>query len=173
MSGKRTVRTRPRNGLAIGDVLTAVLVSELCWPSEEFWLVTGWVSDIPVINNATRRFDAVMGADPRSSMTLSDVLGTLTRRGTQVHIAVRDDPHNLTFVERLQRVSAADALHRYSSADLHEKVMVGWTWVLKGSMNFTWNGTQRNEESLDFQVDRAEAARQRLELRTRWMGGQP
>jgi hypothetical protein len=172
VSGKRTVRTRPRNRLAIVDVLTAAMVSELCWPSEEFWLVTGWVTDMPVIDNAPRHFDAVMGADPRSSMTLSDVLGTLTRRGTQLHVAVREEPHNQTFVERLRRVSAADALHLYSSADLHEKVMVGWTWVLKGSMNFTWNGTQRNEESLDLQVDRAEAARQRLELRTRWMGSQ-
>lgn len=171
MSGKRTVRTRPRNGLAIGDVLTAALVSELCWPSEEVWLVTGWATDMPVIDNVARRFDAVLGADSPPTMMLSDVLGMLTRRGTQLHVAVRDNPHNRTFVERLQRVCTTDSLHLYSSADLHEKMIVGWTWVLKGSMNFTWSGTQLNEESVDFHVDRAEAAHERLELRTRWMGG--
>lgn len=172
MIGKRSVRTRPRNGLAVGDVLTAALVSELCWPSEEFWLVSAWVTDVPVIDNATRRFDAVMGADPRLSMTLSEVLGMLTRSGTQLHVAVREDPHNQMFVERLERASAAGTLHLYSSAELHEKMMVGWSWVLNGSMNFTWNGTHRNEESIDFLVDRVEAARQRLELRTRWIGNQ-
>ena len=171
MNGKRTVRTRPRNGLAISDVLTAALISELCWPSEELWLTCGWVTDVPVIDNSTRQFDAVIGGELRSQLTLSEVLGGLTRHGTQLHVALREEDHNRTFVERLQRASHPGALHIYSSADLHEKMMVGWAWVLKGSMNFTWNGLQRNEESIEFEVGQAEAARQRLELRTRWIGG--
>lgn len=171
MTGRRTVRTRPRNGLAIRDVLAAALLSELCSPSEEFWLVSGWVSDVAVINNVSRQFDAVLGDDPRSSMTLSEVLGVLTRRGTEVHVAVRDVAHNEAFVERVKRSSAEAALHLYSSEDLHEKLMVGRDWLLTGSMNFTWNGTQVNEESMEFQLDQAEAARHRLELRTRWIGG--
>jgi len=169
VSGTRTVRTRPRNGLAISDVLATALLSELCSPSRELWLATGWVTDMPVIDNNTRQFDALMADEPRGSMMLSQVLGALTRRGAELHVAVREDPHNQTFIDRLKRASDRDKLHLYSSADLHEKVMIGWTWVLKGSMNFTWNGTQRNEERLDFQVDRAQAARQRLELRTRWI----
>lgn len=173
MSGKRSVRTRPRNGLAIGDVLTAALISELCAPSQEFWLVTGWVTDIAVIENSIRQFDAVLGADPRSTLSLSEVFALLTQQGTHVHVAVRDDPHNLTFTDRLSRSCGGERLHLYSSSDLHEKIMIGWTWTLKGSMNFTWHGTQRNEEALDFEVDPANAARQRLEVRTRWIGGQP
>ena len=171
MSGRRMVRTRPRNGLAIGDVLSAAILSELCWPSDELWLVSGWVTDIPVVNNADRQFDTVMGDEPRSQMTLSEALGALTRRGTQLHVALRKEEHNQIFIDRLQRASNADSLHLYSSADLHEKMMVGWSWLLKGSMNFTWNGVQRNEESLEFEVGPVEAARQRLELRTRWIGG--
>lgn len=171
MSGRRMIRTRPRNGLAIGDVLTAAIVSELCSPSVELWLVSGWVTDIPVLNNEDRQFDAVMGGESRSHMTLSQALGELTRRGTELHVALRKEEHNQVFVDRLQRSSAVGALHLYSSADLHEKMMVGWSWVLKGSMNFTWNGVQRNEESLEFEVGQAEAAKQRLELRTRWIGG--
>lgn len=128
------------------------------------------MTDIPVVDNATRQFDAVIGAEPSSQMTLSEVLGLLTRRGTQLHVALRDEDHNRPFVDRLQRVSVPDALHIYSGADLHEKMMVGWSWVLKGSMNFTWSGVQRNEESLEFEVSQTEAARQRLELRTRWIG---
>lgn len=169
MTGARTVRTRPRNGLAISDVLTAALLSELCSASSEFWLVTGWVTDITVIDNHIRQFDAVLGPESRSTLSLSEAFVLLTQRGTHVHVAVREDPHNVTFVDRLRRACASDHLHLYSSPELHEKIMIGWNWVLKGSMNFTWNGTQLNEEALDFEVDPAKAARQRLEVRTRWI----
>ncbi|MGY1680620.1 phospholipase D-like domain-containing protein DpdK [Geodermatophilus sp. SYSU D01176] len=172
MTGKRTVRTRPRNGLAIGDVLTAALLSELCAPSPEFWLVTGWVTDIPIIDNSFRQFDDVLGLESRSTLSLSEVFALLTRQDTHLHVAVRQDPHNLSFVDRLRRTCVADHLHLYSSSELHEKIMIGWNWVLKGSMNFTWNGTQLNEEALDLEVDPANAARQRLEVRTRWIGAQ-
>ena len=74
MTGRRTVRTRPRNGLAIRDVLAGALLSELCSPSEEFWLASGWLSDVPVVDNATGQFNSVMGNEPRASMTLSDFL---------------------------------------------------------------------------------------------------
>ncbi|MBP2210852.1 phosphatidylserine/phosphatidylglycerophosphate/cardiolipin synthase-like enzyme [Rhodococcus ruber] len=168
----RTVRTRPRSGLAIGDVLTAALVSELLQPSDEFWLVTGWVSDITVIDNSVHQFDAVVGTEARSSLSLSEVFALLTERGTQLHVATRTDPHNETFIHRLRRMCVTKNLHLYSSDDLHEKIMIGWKWVLKGSMNFTWHGTQRNEEALDFEVGVANAARQRLDVRTRWIGGQ-
>lgn len=171
MKGRRTVRTRPRNGLAIRDVLAAALLSELCSPCDEFWLVSGWVSDIAVIDNASRQFDSVLGDDSPVRMTLTDYLAELTHRGTQVHVALRTEKHNEAVVERLKRVCASDQLRLYSSEDLHEKMLVGWDWVLTGSMNFTWRGAQINEERMEFQVDRVEAARQRVELRTRWIGG--
>lgn len=170
MSGLRTVRTRPRNGLAITDVLTSALLSEFCMPSKELWLVSGWVTDLPVIANAYRQFDAVLGTDARSNLTLTEVLGALSRRGTQIHVALREEQHNRRFVDRVERVCEPNTLSVYSSPDLHEKLLVGWTWLMKGSMNFTWNGVQINEESIDFQDDSGIAARQRLELRTRWIG---
>jgi hypothetical protein len=172
MTGRRTIRTRPRSGLAIRDVLATALLSELCSPSEELWLVSGWVSNVPVIDNSRGQFAAVMGEYSPTRMTLSDYLGELTRRGTQVHVALRVEAHNDTFVESLKRACVGDSLHLYSSEDLHEKLIVGWDWLLTGSMNFTWNGTQVNEESMDLQVDRTEAARQRLELRARWIGAE-
>ena len=170
MSKSRIVRTRPRNGLAISDVLTAALLSEFCAPSPELWLVTGWVTDMTVLDNAHRQYDAVLGDDARSSLTLTEVLAALTRRGSHVHVAVREVDHNRRFVERLRAAAEPAALSVYSSPDLHEKILVGWTWLMKGSMNFTWNGVQRNEESIDFQLDITTAATQRLELQTRWRG---
>ena len=146
---QRTVRTRPRNGLAIIDVLSGVLASELCSPSPELWLVSGWVSDVTVLDNSAHQFDGLLGHDATSTMTLSDVLIELAAKGTQVHVALRDVEHNRDFVRRLANRGNPERIHTYASADLHEKILVGWDWTLKGSMNFTWNGLQRNEESID------------------------
>lgn len=165
---QRTVRTRPRNGLAIADVLAGVFASELCSPSPELWLVSGWVSDVMVLDNSSRQFDGLIGHDAGSSLTLSDVLRILVLKGTDVHVALRDVDHNHDFIRRL---GSEPRIHTYLSADLHEKILVGWDWTLKGSMNFTWNGLQRNEESIDLQVGPTVASTQRLELRTRWLGG--
>lgn len=170
MIRQRTIRTRPRNGLAISDVLTSALISELVSPSPELWLATGWISDIEVINNFGGQFDCLIPEQSRRGMTLSQVLGQLSHMGTALHVAVRDDPHNVAFVRRLERVCNATNLSVYKSPDLHEKILCGWSWLLKGSMNFTWNGTQKNEESIDFLSDLSAVARQRLELRTRWIG---
>lgn len=170
MTGVRSVRTRPRNGLAISDLLTSALLSELCWPSAEIWIVSGWITDIPVLDNRYRQYDAVLGGVARSSLLLTEVLAELVERGCELHVALREVDHNRRFLNRLGNRARAERLHLYSSPDLHEKMMVGSDWMMKGSMNFTWNGLQQNEESIDFVVDSTAAGKERLELRTRWIG---
>lgn len=169
MNATRSVRTRPRNGLAIRDLLTSVLLSELCHPSSELWIVSGWITDIPVLDNRHRQYDAVLGDIARSSLLLTEVLAELVERGCDLHVAVRKVDHNNRFLGRLEDRARANRLHLYGSNDLHEKIMVGRDWVMKGSMNFTWNGLQQNEESIDFVVDSVAAGKERLELRTRWI----
>jgi len=171
VTSRRSIRTRPRNGLAISDVLASALLSELLSPSPELWLVSGWVTDVAVIDNSVGQFDCVLGPEPRSQLSLSEVLGLLASSGTELHIALHDNDHNLAFIERLRGQATGPTLHTYLGDALHEKTLVGWSWLLKGSMNFTWNGTQRNEEGLDFVSDRAVAAQERFDLRTRWIGG--
>jgi hypothetical protein len=170
MSGSRSVRTRPRNGLAISDLLTTALLSELCQPSPELWIVSGWVTDIPVLDNRHRQYDAVLGGIARSSLLFTEILAELVERGCELYVAVREVDHNEQFVRRLEDRVRADQVQFFKSPDLHEKIMVGRDWAMKGSMNFTWNGLQQNEENIDFVVDSAAAAKERLELRTRWIG---
>lgn len=164
----RTIRTRPRNGVAISEVLSAVLVSELVSPSRELWLVTGWVSDIPVIANPTGEFSDIVEDLDASALKLSDVLAYLTRQDVDVKVAVRDDRHNDAFLDTLRRCCAPARLSLFSSPDLHEKVLCGEDWLLKGSMNFTWNGLNVHEESIELVVDQKDAAKSRLEFGVRW-----
>ena len=168
MTLERVIRTRPRTGLAIGDTLTQVLVAELLAPSRELWLVSGWVSDITVLDNSTGRYNALSSETLPHSLSLSDVLASLVKAGTELHVALRNDRHNLDFLNRLDRAVGESSYGRYESADLHEKTLCGWSWVMTGSMNFTWNGTERNEESITYRYDVAWAAKHRLELQQRW-----
>lgn len=169
MTLHRTIRTRPRQGLAIAEVVTSALVSELLDPSPEFWLVSGWVSDITVIDNSHGDFDHLL--EGRSgAWTLAAVLALLQRRGTTLRVALRDIPHNMAFVERLARQLNDAPFAYYKSPDLHEKLMCGRDWQLSGSMNFTWNGLERNEEAVEYRVDEVAAAHQRVELHQRWIG---
>jgi phosphatidylserine/phosphatidylglycerophosphate/cardiolipin synthase-like enzyme len=170
MRRSRTIRTRPRNGIAVTEVLSAVLVSELVRPSKEIWLVSGWVSNVPVIKNDMGAYDSLLNDSGSETLTLSDVLVRLSRLGAKINVAVRDDQHNEQFLDLLRRRCAPDQLRIYKSPDLHEKLLVGDDWLLKGSMNFTWNGLNVHEESLEFIVDAAEAAKNRLELGIRWEG---
>lgn len=166
---RRTVRSRPRGGQAIGDVVATALISELIDPGPELWVVSGWISDVPVIDNSSGEFDHPL--DGRSTVwTLASLLAHLSKRGQRLHLALRDDPHNNLFVERLDRLVTEGAYRRYSNPDLHEKILCGSDWLLTGSMNFTWNGLERNEESIEYRVDPTAAAQQLLELHQRWTG---
>jgi hypothetical protein len=100
---------------------------------------------------------------------LTEVLAELAARGSHLHVALRSVEHNARFRTRLRERIHDDRVSFYDSADVHEKILVGDDWVMKGSMNFTWNGIQQNEESIEFVFDKAAASFERLELRTRWM----
>lgn len=170
MRRSRAIRTRPRNGIAITEVLSTVLASELIQPSREIWLVSGWVSDVVVIRNEMGAFDDILADSGGGALTLSDVLARLSRLGARINVAVRDDKHNEQFLEVLRRRCAPGNCRIYKSPDLHEKILTGHNWLLKGSMNFTWNGLNVHEESMEFIADAAEAAKHRLELSVRWEG---
>lgn len=170
MIPSRDLRTRPRNGLAVSDLLTTLLLAEMIDPSPELWIVSGWITDIPAIDNRHHQYDAALGGSARSNLMLSEVLAELTSRGTSLHLALRIEQHNTWFVRTMHERIQAERLHLYEGADLHEKVMVGRDWVVKGSMNFTVNGTQINEEKIQVVHDEHKAAQERLELQTRWIG---
>lgn len=170
MRQSRTVRTRPRNGTAMVQVLSTVLVSELVQPSKEIWLVSAWVSDVPVVRNDMGAYDDILTDPVGGALKLSDVLARLNQLGARINVAVRDDRHNEQFLEVLRRRCLPDRLRIHKSPDLHEKIFTGDDWVLKGSMNFTWNGLNVHEESMEFVADATEAAKHRLELGVRWGG---
>lgn len=167
----RIIHTRA-SARQVPDLLQAIFVAELFSPSRCLWLVSPWISDIPVIDNRTNAFLALDPLWIRSQVTLSQVLTRLLELGTTIHVATRPDSRNLAFLDRLRRGAEPEGLpfRVHEQEELHEKGILGDGFYLSGSMNFTFSGISLNEEAVHFIVDPAAVAENRVALFSRWGG---
>jgi hypothetical protein len=150
--------------------LQSLLVAETLAPSNPLWILSGWITDIAVLDNRAGRFCDVDPEWPLGSVPLSSVLRTIVTRGGSVAAVLRDVDHNGSFVQRLRVIQQAypDAIKIALAPDFHEKGMVGSDYDLSGSMNFTHRGIEVNDEHLIFRTDRAIVATRRLTLDANW-----
>ena len=170
-AGARIIHTRfgPQQ---VADLLQTVFVAELVATSKCLWLVSPWVSDIPVLDNRANVFSTLVGDWERSHVRLASVLARLLQHGATVHVATRPDDHNRDFLQRLT-VLAAGSTHRlqtHLTDTLHEKGILADGFYLSGSMNITHNGISFNQEVLHFITDPAVVASNR-HLFSQWWGG--
>jgi hypothetical protein len=169
----RTSALSSREELA--DILQALFVAELLTPSTPIWIVTPWISDVVVLDNRSGLFTGLLPDLPRRPIRLAEVLVNQLQRGGTVVIACRPDDHNRSFVEQLRGSVAADGelsgrlKCRYAS-ELHEKGILSGKVLLSGSMNLTYNGIRRLEESILITDDTDAVARARHTYEDRWGG---
>jgi hypothetical protein len=152
----------------VADLLQTILIAELIAPSQALWLVSPWISDIPVIDNTANTFQALEPSWHRSKIRLSQVLASLTKQGTIVYVATRPDPHNNSFLETLKAKVDLDYLKLNKAEELHSKGILSDSFYLAGSMNFTFNGISVNQETLSYEMDSAVIAEQKLNFRACW-----
>ncbi len=152
------------------DLLQILFTAELLSPSACLWLVSPWVSDIPLIDNRSNGFLSLEPGWAHTQVTLSQVLGKLLELGTTVHIATRPDDHNDAFLDRMRRIAEPEGLPLmlHSAQELHEKGILGDGFYLSGSMNFTFSGISLNEEAVHYSVDPAFIAENRILFTSRW-----
>lgn len=170
MSG-RFIHTR-FGGDQVRHLLQAIFSAELIRPSRCLWIVSPWISDIPILDNRSNGFRTLAGEIERTEIRLSSVLGLLLEQGTTVHIAARPDQHNRGFLDRLVGAAptVAHRLRMHLTESLHEKGILGDGYYLSGSMNITYNGISFNEEMLHFITDSETVASHR-QLFSEWWGG--
>jgi len=167
----RVIHTRA-SARQIPDLLQAVFVAELLSPSRCLWLISPWVSDIPIIDNRTNAFLSLDPLWTRTQVTLSQVLIRILELRTTVHVATRPDVRNRAFLDRLRRAAEPEGLPllMHEQEELHEKGILGDGFYLSGSMNFTYSGIALNEEAVHFIASPATVAENRLILLSRWGG---
>ena len=162
--------TGPIQGRAIRDLLQGLLVAEVLAPSDPLWILSGWITDIAVIDNRAGQFAAADNGWPQTMVPLSAVLRTIVSRGGSLAVVLRDVQHNIPFLTRVSELRAIfpERVRAAITPDFHEKGIVGADYDLSGSMNLTNNGIEVNDEHLIYRVNRATVAERRLTLEARW-----
>ncbi len=149
----------PAQAAAIRNLIQALLVSELIQPSKTLWLASAWVSNIEVIDNTAQQFSALEPDWTARPIRLLETLCAIARRGAEVVVILRDDPHNRPFAERLRSTPewGRRAIHLLLEPDFHEKGLLGADYSLDGSMNFrpAVGGTVAGDFRVAFRVWRA------------------
>jgi hypothetical protein len=167
----RHIHTRfgPRQ---VVDLLQSIFAAELIAPGPCLWLVSPWITDIPVLDNRANGFTSVVGDWEGSRVRLSTVLAWLLHRGSTVHVATRPDEVSEDFLERLETLAGSGRarLRVHQTEALHEKGVLGEGFYLSGSMNFTQSGLGFNQEMLYYDTNPGVVAHHR-QLFTAWWGG--
>lgn len=169
----RTTAFGSREELA--DALQCLFVSEVLMPSTPLWIVTPWISDVPIIDNRAGRFAGLIPALPERWIRLGEIIEQQLIRGGSLVVACRPDGHNRSFTDQIQRRSRdLDREQRVRislSPELHEKGILFANAFLSGSMNLTYNGLRRLEEVVHLTDESDAVARARAAYQDSW--GEP
>jgi hypothetical protein len=175
--GVRWIRTPPqRASTEVADLLQTLFVAEALQPSRCLWIISPWVSDIPVVDNTGGSFAAIDPGWAYRPVRLSEALMLLLDRGGTIVLAARPDERNESLLRALEDQAESSGhrarLHTHRAEDLHEKGLLGDGWHIGGSMNFTYSGVHLLEEAVTYTTDPTIVAETRLSYLTRW-GGVP
>ena len=99
----RQIRNRQATRF-LPDLLQSIFVGELLAPSEELWLVSPWVSDIPIISNEAGQFRSVVPEWDLAPIRISQILQYLAKHSTKIHVVMREAKHNKPFLQCLEMV---------------------------------------------------------------------
>jgi transposase len=155
----------------LDELVETLLIAELIAPSDDLWLLSPWISDIPVVDNRGGAVMSLVPSAPARHLRLTEVLVELARRGCAVRVLVRDDPKNTPVVDRLTASTFEEIpLEVRVVENLHEKGLLTSRVHVQGSMNFTHFGRTVNEEGIVVTSDPDEVAGARLSFQERFGG---
>jgi hypothetical protein len=156
---------------ALRELLQTMFIAEyLCEDrSKELWLVSPWISDIPLIDNRSAEFDTLNPEWGRREIRLSEILVLLMSRGSQIKIVTREADSNSTFLGQVTQLAAAfgvaDCVRIGIRNELHTKGILLSSSQILGSMNLTHNGLGILDELVEFCIDASELAEMRNQFR--------
>ncbi len=162
--------TGPLQATAIADLMQSIFVAEALAPSDPLWILSGWISNIPVIDNGAREFGVIDPDWPTGKVSLTQVFRTIVSKGGRIALVLRDVEQNHRFVGRLSSLTREfpNQLWWTLGEYEHQKGIVGRNFDLEGSMNFTFHGITINGEHLIYRTAPDIVAGRRLVLATQW-----
>lgn len=168
-------KSRATSSREAADLLAALFVAEIVKPSRCLWLVSPWISDIPILANSAGEFSG-LGLSAGRTLRLTDVLVSLGRQGSTVVIGTTTDGSNTAFLQRVEAAFSQVGLSNRlvlsidHDEELHEKAITGDDFAVAGSMNITNNGVFVRQEFIEFRTDEAFVAQSRMDSFERFGG---
>ncbi|MFA0415279.1 phospholipase D-like domain-containing protein DpdK [Vibrio renipiscarius] len=167
---KRQIMTKSLVGKQhIKEVLSGMLMGEILHP-REMWLVSAWVSDFELLDNRSGAWDLLNPGWGHRMVTFFEMLETAVSNGCHLNVVVKKHESNLKPVTQLNKRLGRFTTYRLEETQkLHTKGLLTKHAFLGGSMNFTYSGTNRNEEMMIFDRDPDVLANTGLEFSTSYL----
>ena len=168
-------KSQSQSASEVADLLTTLFAAALIAPAKCLWLVSPWISNVPIVDNAAGTYPALLRYG-RRRISLPEVLATLAAHGTHVVIGTTADPHNDAFLRRLSTLvhdqHVEDRLHVDTDASnlLHTKALTSTDYALTGSMNITYRGINVREEQVELRTEPDFVAQARMDAYARFGG---
>jgi hypothetical protein len=171
----RHIRKGPgRARLDVRHALESLFVAESLFGSPEIWIVSPWISDVPIIDNRGGQF-AHLTTLGNKRILMSEILVFLsTKFGTKVTVVISDHQWANEFRTNLPRAFADQKksnllnLVVQSQYELHEKSITTKDWQVGGSMNFTKQGIYVRDEVVTIDNTSESLAEAIIDLRNRF-----
>lgn len=161
----RTITTVSRRySRQLVDTLMSLFALELASPATELYLISAWITDIPLLDNGFGQYRVLLPESGGSEVHLSTLLNTLVDRGEEVYVALRSDQINDDFKTRLH----SPPIHIKVSNGLHAKMLINGNFCWDGSMNFTYSGVHKNPESVSLSTNPARVSKALLDVKHLW-----
>lgn len=171
------VKTSATNRDDIRDLLESLFAAELLNPGPEIWIVSPWVSDIPLLDNRAGAYSGLESSWPKRYITLAELLAHALKANptTVIRIVTRPDDTNIRVIERLRFLAELDGNGDRLRIDnqrpeLHTKGIATHSFALIGSMNLTYNGLSVLDEAVDLNIDPSRIAQFLITLKGYYAG---
>jgi hypothetical protein len=152
------------------EVLGGLLVGVTLAP-DDVWLVSPWISDFDLLDNRSNNWSMIQPSWGSRVIRFSEVLKELVETGSTLTVVTSSDGGSAAFLKRLDEAVAERTSFRVGVCeDLHIKGLLTSSFFLAGSMNFTFSGTNVNDEQVQLSSDSNLIAETRLEYEQRYLG---
>jgi phosphatidylserine/phosphatidylglycerophosphate/cardiolipin synthase-like enzyme len=163
--GTRLLFSRSRtSSTQLIDLIGSIFALELLCPGQELYLISPWITDVPILRNRTAELRALLPEQATGDIWLSRALAAIAEHGTAVNLICR--PDQPTTEEFLTKLPGGIAVRKHKK--LHMKGLFTEQAALIGSMNFTYSGLNLNDELVELKTANQAVAQALFEARTYW-----
>lgn len=148
-------------GQTLSDTLGSLFALELLAPSRTIFLTSPWITDFVVLDDSFGQFRALL-PEANGQVRLSAMLNALAEQGTAIHILSQPNTSR-DFLQRLH-----PHIQCKLRQNLHEKSLLTDHFYLRGSMNFTHSGLNRNDEHVELSTEPSDLAQARVAAQALW-----